>query len=204
MAIDSLEKTVREALSAFVDAMGLLPEPTVIQTEEPSAPAKRVLPTFGIRWGVETWRRSQKSVVGQVGDRAVWDLGELEVEVGLVWRCASEEDAEAFRSQFRRKFFLVTVAAETDASVVEIAATYFDTIDDGVTLMLRDAEHYASANPRDTATVDYWTLVYGAVVTLPLLVLEEEPGTGIMDVLIVGGQADIDPFNLNDRHPEEV
>jgi hypothetical protein len=202
MAVDdSIEKTAREAIRAWVESLGLAPAPTVIQVEEPKPDSKRTLPTFGVTFGAEEWDSQVAEQVGAVGDRAILDFGGLSMQAGLVWRCASEDDAEAFRSQFRSKF-LLTTQEETAGKlagtfVVKLPATFFDTIAGTVTLYLQKGNNLIFPERRETGLVDYWVLTHSALVTLPLLVLEPLPGTGFMDVLINAGQADVDPFDMN-------
>jgi hypothetical protein len=198
---DSLEKTAEDAIRSYFEGLGLTPAPTTIQADQPARPAKRVLPTLEVGWGVESWKRAHREQVGAIDDRGIWTMGELEYTVDLVWRAGSREDAEAFRSQFRSKLLLSTIDRDTEAISINLPARFFDTVDDGVSVYLQNEGHYIGAKARDTATTDYWVLVYSALVTMPLLVLEEPPGTGTMDVLIVGGQADIDPYPVEDAVP---
>jgi hypothetical protein len=198
---DSLEKTAEEAIRTYFEGLGLVPAPTTIQTDQPARPAKRTLPTLEVNWGVESWRRAQREQVGAIGDRGIWSMGELEYNVDIAWRAGSRDDAEAFRRHFRNRFLLSTVDQETEATSVDLPARFFDEVDDGITLYLQNEGHFVDAKPRDTATTDYWVLAYPGLVTMPLLVLEDEPGTGEMDILIVGGQADIDPFPVEGAIP---
>lgn len=198
---DSLERTAEEAIRGYLEGLGLVPAPTVVQADRPAAPAKRELPTLEVNWGVESWRRGQREQVGAIGDRGIWSFGELEYAAEIAWRCGSRDDAEAFRRQFRNQLLLSTIDRDTEATSIDIACTFYGAVDDGITLYLQNEGHFVDAKPRDTATTDYWVLVYPAIVTLPFLVLEDEPGTGTMNVLIVGGQADVDPFPVEDAIP---
>jgi len=198
---DSIEKTAREVIRAWVESLGLAPAPTVVQVEEPKPDAKRTLPTFGVTFGAEEWETQLAEQVGQVGDRAILDFGGVSAEAGLVWRCASEEDAEAFRSQFRARFLLKT-QEETPGKpagslVVKLPADFFGVFPGTVTLYLQTGNNLIFPERRESGLVDYWVLTHSALVTLPLLVLEPLPGTGFMDILINAGQADVDPFDMN-------
>jgi len=199
---DSLEKTARAAIKGWIESLGLLPAPTVVQVEEPKPPAKRTLPTFGVEFGPEEWETQKAKQVGAVGDQAILDFGGVSTEARLAWRCGSEEHAEAFRSQFRA-FFLLKSQEEAPNKppgtlVVKLPASFFGVFGGEVKLYLEKGSNLVYPERRETGIVDYWVLAHAALVTFPLLVLEPEPGTGFMDILINAGQADVDPFDMND------
>lgn len=199
---DSLEKTARAAIKAWIEGLGLLPPPTKVQVEEPKPESKGVLPTFEVTFGAEEWETHLAKQVGEVGDRGILDFGGLATEARLTWRCASEDHAEAFRSQFRSMFLLQTQDEDpgklAGTMTVKLPVTFFGVIDGVVSLYLEKVNNLIFPERRETGMVDYWVLTHSALITLPLLVLEPEPGTGFMDVFINAGQADIDPFDMND------
>ncbi len=198
--VDSVEKTGRETIKAWIESIGLAPTPTVVQVEEPKPPAKQTLPTFEVQFGAETWGVQYRKQVGSVGDRALLDYGELSAAAAFTWRCGSEEHAEAFREQFRSSFLLACErdGKLADTPVLQLDATFFGFHPGRVYVYLEDGENLIFPSRRETGIVDYWVLTHSMMVTLPLLVLEPLPGTGFMDVLINAGQPDIDPFDMND------
>jgi hypothetical protein len=198
---DSIEKTARATIKAWIEGLGLAPAPTVVQVEEPKPDAHRTLPTFEVTFGAEKWgTHNVGEHVGEVGDRGILDFGELSTEAGLTWRCASEEHAEAFREQFRSLLLLQTqeeAAGKLAGTLtIKLPATFLGVIDGVVTLYLEKGRNLIFPERRETGMVDYWVLTHSALVTLPLLVLEPLPGTGFMDVLIEVGQPE-DPFDMN-------
>lgn len=202
--VDSVQKTARDAIKTWIESLALVPAPTVVQVEEPEPDAKRTLPTIEVSFGAEAWNTQQRTDAGSIGERVIWDYGETEAEGAIIWRAKSEAEAEAFREQFRGFFLLAAEASGTvaDTPVLKLPATFFGAVTDDVLVYFQKAGNLKFAERRETGVVDYWVLAHAVMVTYPLLVLEPDPGTGIMNVLIEAGQADIDPFDMNDLHPD--
>ncbi len=196
--VDSIQKTARAAIKTWVESIGLLPAPTVVQVEEPEPTAKRTLPTFEVGFGKETWEKQQEKKVAEIGDQAILDFGEASAPATFVWRCASEAHAEAFREQFRAKFLLAARDSnDVGVPVLKLDATFYGVYASQIAIYTETGENMVYAASRETGVVDYWILAHSMLVAFPLLVLEPEPGTGIMDILIEVGQPE-DPFDMND------
>lgn len=195
---DSLEKTARAAIKAWIESLALTPTPTVVQVEEPKPDAHRTLPTFEVQFGAESWNVNYREQVSNVGNRAILDYGEIETDARFVWRCGSESDAESFREQFRSRFLLYAEAAGklADTPVVKLSGSFFGVYDAPIHLYLNRPDNLVYPAARETGVVDYWVLAHSLVVTFPLLLFEPLPGTGFMDVLIEVGQPE-DPFDMN-------
>jgi hypothetical protein len=196
--VDSVQKTVRATIKAWVESLGLTPTPTVVQVEEPKPPAKTTLPTFGVEFGKESWTKVYRHKVGEAGGLTVLDFGEAATPAMFKWRCASEDDAEAFREQFRSRFLLAAMdSSDAETPVLKLDATFYGGYDAQIAIYTETGDNMVYPSSRETGVVDYWILAHSMMVAFPLLVLEPAPGIGIMDVLIEVGQPE-DPFEMND------
>jgi hypothetical protein len=208
------DDVAEDALAAWLATIPLSVTPEAITTEIPVAGQKSPLPTLAAVWPDQEWDTEQRHVAGMYGDRAVFDFGALRSSVDIVWRCTSEAVAKLARSEIRSHILLEASASGSVEGLVMLHLTgTFAGLTMPIRLMLTPGAHIIGPDMRETVRRSYWETRLRGQIEYPLWVLEPEPGTGTMDIVIdlePGEEGpspafDLAPFNAEDylEDPDE-
>jgi hypothetical protein len=152
------------------------------------------LPTLAFRLGPnaadEVLLHIPKTRDDSPTDQIVYELGRAESVGSFVFKCRSEDEAKAFKREFRDNAWL-SMAADGDTQMPvakKLEGTFLDDgtagVDDHVRVFLEPTGFITHPSSNDTAVEDLWILRHACLVSYPLFAVEPLPGTGRMDVII--------------------
>lgn len=209
----SLGRQVRDELVTWASGLGLSNSPTITARQASQSDGNETLPSLHFEFTTEeehtdNWPPEELSTAGGVG---VLDFGSVESQGRIVYRCASEAEAETFREEFRRK--VLFDAMSRDASGVPWVVRWSATLQ-GQTLRSVDLAMDPTVNlygPRETQVRDLWIVTRDAHLEWPLIETEET-GSGTQDVVVdleiytqdgtdLGYEAPPDTYEMNDYRP---